>query len=692
MPNRLIHEKSPYLLQHANNPVDWYPWGDEAFEKAKKENKPIFLSIGYSTCHWCHVMAHESFEDPEVAEILNKYFVSIKVDREERPDIDNVYMAFCNALTGRGGWPLSVFMTPDKKPFYAGTYFPKYSRYGITGFIELLRRIAYLWQSSREEIENASENIAKMMHLFYQEKNAVSYEGLSFDELFHRAYESLKASFDPEWGGFSPAPKFPTPHQISFLLRYYKRYGKKEALVMAEKTLMAMAYGGIYDQLGGGFHRYSVDAEWLVPHFEKMLYDQALISTSYLEAFQLTKKKEYLKVAEETLDYVLQEMVSPEGGYYSAVDADSEGKEGEYYLWTSDEIKRVLGSDWEKACLYFGVTEEGDLEGKSVLRKHLERERFFKGKTFDVDIAKEEIEHYRKKLLDERSKRPKPLTDDKILTSWNGLMISTMARAGIITGNYKYVESARKAADFILTHLMDENNNLFRRYREGDVLKEAFLEDYAFFNLGLLELFFVTSESRYLRNAIGIAEVMIEKFWDFEGFGFFFSPKDGEKLIFNAKNLFDGATPSGNSVALEVLTILSQLSGSSRYESLAWEMIKGFWKDIMASPIAHTYFLCAIFRTADQSREIWILTEDEGKAHELRKFIYKDFSPGLLCVVVPERNRGDLSKHLVFLKEMTTKERKTTIYWCEGKTCSEPIDVESFKKKWSEGVQNVSEG
>lgn len=487
--NRLINEKSPYLIQHAYNPINWYPWGEEAFEDAKKEDKPIFLSIGYSTCHWCHVMAHESFEDENVAAILNKFFISIKLDREERPDVDSVYMTVCQALTGSGGWPLTIIMTPNQKPFFAGTYFPKTSRYGMPGLIEILESVATQWKNSKEKLINSSDNILKELGKFFvSESNDTKLS----EKNLKNGYNQLLKSFDIKYGGFSPAPKFPTPHKLMFLLRYYKMYDETNALEMVETTLGSMYRGGLFDHIGYGFSRYSTDDKYLVPHFEKMLYDNALLVISYLEAYEITKNPLYKDISIKSLEYVFRELTSNEGGFYCAQDADSEGEEGKYYVFTPDEIKIILGEeDGNYFNEYYDITDEGNFEGKSI--PNLIKNSNYNKKDEKIDVLAQNI-------LDYRNERYSLHKDDKILTSWNGLMIAALSKAYKVLEDEKYLEYAKKAIDFIYNNLVDSKGRLFARYREKEAKYKAILDDYAFLTYGLIELYESSYEILYLKK------------------------------------------------------------------------------------------------------------------------------------------------------------------------------------------------
>jgi hypothetical protein len=542
--NRLIDETSPYLLQHAHNPVDWYPWGDEAFERAKNEDKPIFLSIGYSTCHWCHVMEKESFENEQIAKTMNEHFVNIKVDREQRPDVDSIYMNAVQ-MTGSGGWPLSVFLTPGGKPFFGGTYFPPKDIYGRPGFERVLLAITDAWKNRRQELIESSNKISEVLTSLTgpTEKEALS------PDMLKSGFDYFKAAFDSVNGGFGPAPKFPQPTNLSMLLSYWHRTNDNQALQMVEKTLDVMAKGGIYDHIGGGFHRYATDGKWLVPHFEKMLYDQALLSKVYIQAYQITGKQEYASTAREIFDYVLRDMTDPEGGFYSAEDADSEGKEGVFYVWEQKEIDAILDKDEAEifsAC--YGVTEKGNFEeNKTILNiaistAELEK-KFDKDHTEIMNI----LSKARSKIFAEREKRIRPHRDDKIITAWNGLMISSLAYGGAALQEEKYIRAAEQAAEFILDSL-HKKGRLMRYYRQNQAIELAFLDDYAFTIMGLLELYEASFDSKWLINAKMLAEEMIKLFADNEHGGFFLTGKDSEKLITRIKPSTDGVIPSGNPI------------------------------------------------------------------------------------------------------------------------------------------------
>ena len=671
--NRLIDEKSPYLVQHADNPVDWYPWGEEAFQRAKKEDKPIFLSIGYATCHWCHVMAHESFGDDDVAGLLNQHFVAIKVDREERPDIDKIYMHVCQSLTGSGGWPLSVFITPEGKPFFAGTYFPKASRLGMPGFMDVLGQVAVMWQNDRASILRSSEAITGAIQ---PDSRTASSQPVSV-ETMKKGYTQLARVFDPVWGGFGAAPKFPTPHNLTSLLRWHKRDGDAEALEMVEITLNAMRNGGIFDQIGFGFHRYSVDSKWLVPHFEKMLYDQALLAIAYLEAHQATGKAAFARVAREVFTYVLRDMTGPDGGFYSAEDADSEGKEGLFYVWTPQEVKEHLGERvGDLFCRFYGISEGGNFEGGlSIPHKRIPVQAFATTGGLDVQELETILEQARKRLFDVREERAHPLKDDKVLTSWNGLMIAALAKGYQVLGDRVYAEAARKAADFIAKNLKDPEGRLLRRYRHGDVAHAGYLDDYAFLVWGLIELYEATFDISWLEEAIALNQEMIDIFWDMEGGGLYFTGTGNEQLITRSKDLYDGALPSGNSVAAMNLLRLGRMTGNVELEKKADEITRAFSRLIQEQPIACTHMLNALGFMIGPSQEI-VIAGDPGleTTQAMVDIIRSKFLPNKVVLLHPDGSDG---KRLVaispFLREMVSAGNQPTVYVCEQYACQTPI-------------------
>ncbi len=626
IPNRLAHEKSPYLLQHAYNPVDWYPWGEEAFEKAKREDKPIFLSLGYSTCHWCHVIERESFEDEEVAAILNEGFVAVKVDREERPDLDGVYMNVCQALTGSGGWPLTVLLTPERTPFFAGTYFPKHARYGKPGLIELLQAVRKMWETERDHLQEAGEKILDSIG----EQMGKSSPGEPGIDLLHSCYRGMEKTFDPLYGGFGQAPKFPVPHQLLFLLRYWKRFQEPHALEMAEKTLLSMYRGGIFDHIGFGFSRYSTDRKWLAPHFEKMLYDNALLSLVYLEAYQATGKTFYAHVSRSVFAYVLREMTSAEGGFYTAEDADSEGVEGKFYLWTPDQVKKVLGEDdGEFFCRLYGISEQGNFEGMSIpnlLAGMLDGGD--KSGERDAPWRNERAESLRRKLFAAREKRIHPFKDDKILTSWNGLMIAALARGGLVLGEEKFTAAAEKAAGFLLKNLRGKEGRLLARYRQGEAAYSAYLDDYAFLVWGLLELYQATFKAGYLEEAIRLNREMLDHFWDTEAGGLFFTARDREENGPAAKEIADTAYPSGNSVAAWNLLRMARLTDNKELQDIAQRQLYAFGGAAARAPQAYAFYLCALDFFLGPPLEIVITAKkDDPAAEEMLGVLRSQYLP-----------------------------------------------------------------
>jgi hypothetical protein len=669
--NKLITEKSPYLLQHAKNPVNWYPWGEEAFEKAKSEDKPIFLSIGYSTCHWCHVMAHESFEDSSVAKFMNETFVSIKVDREERPDIDKIYMTVCQLMTGSGGWPLTIIMTPDKKPFFAGTYFPKDSRFGRIGIIDLIKRIDTLWKNERKQLLESSEKIIFAL----QDMNTESLGNSLTKSVLNNTYSQFSARFDKKNGGFGTFPKFPTPHNLLFLLRYWKRTGDKKALSMVEKTLKQMRMGGIYDQIGFGFHRYSTDSDWLVPHFEKMLYDQSLLTLAYLETYQATNKKEYANTAKEIMTYVLRDMTSPEGAFYSAEDADSEGEEGKFYVWSKKEIEEILGVDKaQNFSKIYNVNVDGNFLDEATKRKtgknilHLQF-----GSAYSLNF---DLESTRKQMFEARKKRIRPHKDDKVLTDWNGLMIATFAKAGYILNEPMYIQTAKNAISFILNQMKNPDGRLLHRYREDEADIPAFLDDYAFLIWGLINLYEATFEIIYLERAISLTEKQLELFWDSSIGAFFFTPKDAESLLARQKESYDGAIPSGNSVSMLNLLRLAQLTGNDDFEKKADLLGRVFADNIRSNPVAHSFMMIAVDYAVGPTYSL-VIAGDEGKedTKSMLNAIRERFLPNKALIYRPSNKINpkidDLSNFVQYFDKF---EGKATAYVCINKTCKAPTN------------------
>lgn len=672
--NHLQNELSPYLLQHKNNPVDWYPWCDEAFELAKNLNKPIFLSIGYSTCHWCHVMEKETFNDPESAKILNEVFVCIKVDREERPDIDAVYMQICQMLTGSGGWPLTIIMTPNKEPFFAGTYFPKNSLHGRIGVIELAQKVKELWQNQPETIVNATKEILIKINKF---ENTYTISGID-DTIFDSAFNELMQSFDNQYGGFSNSIKFPIPHNLTFLLRYFQKSKKNLALQMCEKTLEFMSRGGIYDHIGYGFHRYSTDIYWLVPHFEKMLYDQALLIIAYTEAYQLTKKNDYKRIAEEVIQYVIRDIRSDKGGFYSAEDADSEGEEGKFYLWSYDEIVNNLTNP-EIFIDAFGILPDGNYSennfgksNKNIIHRKKTNEELAK----KYNLAIEEIDTYIKKsltnLLKIRNKRIHPFKDDKILTDWNSLMISALSKAGAVFKNQNYIEFAKSAEEFISKNLITNKGELLHRFRNGKSSINATLDDYAFLIWAEIELYEATLLYQYLEKAKTLTDIMIELFNDKNNGGFFLSSKLEDPLPVKIKEVYDGAMPSGNSVALFNLIRLWKYYQLPEYKRTIEASLSFFSYKLNQNPSAYTHFLSSLLLYFAPSIEIIIVNDKkDDQIQEILNLINEYFIPNKI-IFFKELNCSN--KNFEFLDNYKKINNKPTIYLCSNYSCKKPTD------------------
>ncbi|MFW9909750.1 MAG: thioredoxin domain-containing protein [Candidatus Thorarchaeota archaeon] len=677
--NHLENEKSPYLLQHVNNPVDWYPWGEEAFEKAKNENKPIFLSIGYSTCHWCHVMAHESFEDDEVAALMNDTFVNIKVDREERPDIDKTYMEVAQMMTGRGGWPLTIIMTPEKEPFYADTYIPKQMRYNRPGLMELIPRIRELWTKDRE---NILEVITQVKEALSSSPTPSSGRSLSLDDI-ENAFESFSKRFDERKGGFGRAPKFPSPHNILFLLRYWKRTGDKWALHMVEKTLSEMRLGGIYDQIGFGFHRYSTDSEWLLPHFEKMLYDQAMLILAYTEAYQATGKTEYAQVVQEIVAYLKRDMLSPEGAFYSAEDADSEGEEGKFYLWTHQEITEALPENQAKIfSKAFNIRPEGnymdeatrEFTGKNIphLLQPLERV------ASNIGIECKEIHHLineaRVNLLERRQARVRPHLDDKILTDWNGLMIAALSKASIAFNSEEYLGLAENAVEFLLQTMTDSNGYLLHRYRDGDAAINGFLDDYAFLIWGLIELYFASFKTEYIEHALRMSNIMLEKFWSSVDGAFNFSSSDSEELLYKQIEAYDGAIPSGNSVALFNFVRLGRMLGDSDFESIAEKIGSRFSETVERSIGGFSMLLAAVDFAIGPTYEVVIAGDPQlNDTQEMIASLAKSYMPNMTILLRgTAKQKEALAKLAPYTKYHEPIKGKATAHVCVEQNCKLP--------------------
>jgi len=741
--NRLRSEKSPYLLAHAHNPVQWYPWGDEAFEAALKQDRPVFLSIGYSTCHWCHVMARESFEDEGVASLMNRTFICIKVDREERPDIDQIYMSAAQAMTGRGGWPLTIIMTPDKKPFFAATYIPKTGRFGQAGMMEIIPQITELWANRRGDLLKLADSV--MDHLKQVESgspeimssessepsessetapsNAASHDAgglqagrqkrgdLPDGALLKSGYAALASIYDSKNGGFGSAPKFPAPHNLLFLLRYWKRYREDQALKMVEETLLAMRMGGIYDHVGFGFHRYSTDGQWLVPHFEKMLYDQALMTMAFTEAYQATGKEEYAKTAGEILEYVLRDMTAPEGCFFSAEDADSEGMEGRFYLWTSEELKEILdASEFRLMIRLYDIYESGNYEnGKNILRQTIRLQSAASALQINEKELLLRVEKIREKLFESRQKRVRPNRDDKILTDWNGLMIAALAKAAQAFEDDRYAKAAAKAADFILRQMLTDDGRLLHRYL-GEAGIEGNLDDYAFFVWGLIDLYETVFDARYLKAALQLNWSMMQHFRDDVHGGLFFTPDDGEALPLRKKEYYDAAIPCGNSVALQNALRLSHMTGSTELEALAWDLARAFFSTKGKEAPGHFMMLSSLDYAFGPSSQIVIAgclndAVTSGMLRAIRSRFLPNKSVLLVCedmadvtngtdakeatdakgasgvAEVPEiqeiayaaesgAGRNVIQKIAPFTEKMNRKDGKTAAFVCTGQTCS----------------------
>jgi uncharacterized protein len=677
--NRLINEKSPYLLQHAHNPVDWHPWGREAFEKAERENKPVFLSIGYSTCHWCHVMERESFEDEDVAALMNSLFISIKVDREERPDLDNLYMTVCQMLTGAGGWPLTIIMTPDKRPFFAGTYIPKSTRFGRMGLLELVPRISELWTRGRRNVLDSADKVVEALKGLESPAPGEDLDSGVLD----RAYNELTHSFDRLHGGFGSAPKFPSPHNLLFLLRYWKRTGRKEALDMTAQTISSMHQGGIYDQIGFGFHRYSTDREWLVPHFEKMLYDQALIAIACLEVHQATGKDYYSRIAREIFVYIMRDMTSPEGGFYSAEDADSEGEEGRFYLWEEKEVLDILGkTDGELFMKFFSMKKEGNFRDESTGRaRGVNIPHMSNGPLRDMEDLKlnagaieDEIISFRQLLFNVREKRPHPYKDDKILTDWNGLMIAALARGSQVLGDKTCLDAAVRSAGFILNYMRKPDGRLLHRYRDGEAAIPAHLDDYAFLIWGLIELYEACFDAFFLKTAMELNQDMISFFWDNDKGGFFFTASDAEKLLMRKKEAYDAAVPSGNAVAMLNILRLARFTGRTELDEKAAQIGRAFSSQVQHTPSAHSFFMTAVDFALGPAYEI-VISGGSGSSDtlEMLSSLRKSFIPNKSVILRPmDVAEPPIDNLAEFVSAHGSKNDRATAYVCLSNACKSP--------------------
>ena len=681
-PNQLIDETSPYLRQHAYNPVRWHPWNREALDRARREDLPILLSVGYSACHWCHVMERESFESTQIAAIMNEHFVNIKVDREERPDLDEIYMSAVQAMIGSGGWPMTVFLTPELKPFYGGTYYPPEDRYGRPGFPTVLRAVSDHYRTQRDKVEEQAGRLVDLLQQNAQvltrgEESSPDDAAPDYEAWWAAAFAQLKQSYDAKYGGFGGAPKFPGSMNLALLLRYHQKTGDGEALQMVEHTLQQMANGGMYDHLGGGFHRYSVDERWLAPHFEKMLYDNALLTWVYLEAFQQTGGQFYRSVSEETLDYVLREMSSPEGGYCSTQDADSEGEEGKFFVWHPAEVEEVLGEAASRLfCRYYDITPEGNFEGGSSIL-HVDTNLPQLARFLRVDDAelKEVVQAGKAKLFEVRARRVAPGRDDKIIVAWNGLMISAMAQGYRILGNQEYLESSRAAATFILEEMVVDGE-LLHSYKDGVARLKAYQDDYACFANGLLDLYEASFEVRWLSEARTLTDAMIERFWDDEQGGFFYTEADAEDLIVRTKNPYDNATPSGNSVGTLALLRLAVLTGIESYRERA-AMTLGMSKELIArSPTSCAQMLCALYFFEQTPLEVAVV----GSAEEGEPFLRAlndRFQPGKVVTGWNQAEEGgaDIVRLVPLLEGKIDGREGVTAYVCRNSVCSSPVNT-----------------
>ena len=676
--NRLAKETSPYLLQHKHNPVDWYAWGEEALQRARREDRPILLSIGYSACHWCHVMERESFEDEATARLMNEHFVCIKVDREERPDLDMIYMNAVQIMTGSGGWPLNIFLTPSLKPFYGGTYFPPDERHGMPSFRAVLERVARAYREQRGKVDASGEQI--LSYVDQMSRVEASREMLT-DDLLLAALQDFKIRFDERFGGWGGAPKFPDAAGIGLLFRIHRRLHSPEALRMAERTLEKMALGGIYDQIGGGFHRYATDSRWLVPHFEKMLYDNALLTPAYLEGFQITRNPLFERIARETLDYVARDMTSPEGAFYSAEDADSEGEEGKFYVFTPEEVSSVLGEEAARAfCALYDVRPGGNWEGKSILNQPRPEEA-----AQELKIPAERLEaiaaEAKPRLLADRAKRVRPLRDDKILTSWNGLMISAFARGSQVLGEPAYLEAARRAARFVLGTMKTDRGELLRTFRLGRARLSGCLDDYVFTVAALLDLYESDFDPAWIREARALMDLALERFWDKDEGAFFFTPADQPDLVLRSKTGYDGALPAGNSVAALALLRLKGLTGEESYADRAVAILRAYRQPMEQMPAAFHALMWSLDYYLDGGREVAILWRVPGEERPFLDAVRRSFTPNKVVAAAAESDLGKVEEVVPLLSGKTAMGGKPTGYVCENFHCKAPAtDVEMFAK------------
>ena len=667
--NRLIHETSPYLLQHAHNPVDWYPWSEEAFEKAKKENKPVLLSIGYSACHWCHVMERESFENEKIAALMNELFVNIKVDREERPDLDEIYMNAVQMLTGRGGWPMTMFLTPEGKPFYGGTYFPPEDRQGMPGFPRILQGVA---QAYRERPADVEKSVAQILETLHHMAESQPSENDFAPGIIAESCEKIARAYDSENGGLGQAPKFPNPGVYELFLRYYSESGDERYLTMVAQTLSKMAQGGIYDHVGGGFHRYSVDAKWLVPHFEKMLYDNAQLLRIYSQAYLITREPLYKTVVEESARYLLREMHQPEGGFYSTQDADSEGEEGKFFVWTLAEIDALLGAeDGEVFARMYDVTEDGNFEEKNILHPILtvdQANKFFRKEKSEIEAL---IARTKEKLFTAREKRIKPFRDEKIIAAWNGLLLSGLAEAIKITGASSCLEASRRTVEFIFGRMF-RDGYLLHVYKDGQAKLRGYLDDYAFVALGLLDLYEVLLDRSLIDRAMELADIMLREFWDERGGGLFYTGKSHQPLISRAKPVFDASIPSGNAIAAQLLLRLYHLVGAEDYHTRAETILRSYYDAMVSQPFGFAHMLCALDQYLHPAKEIVIVGErSDARTTDLIKEIHSLYLPNkAVLIFAPGESLEKVSPLMVGKQQI---DGRPTAYVCQNFTCSAPV-------------------
>jgi uncharacterized protein YyaL (SSP411 family) len=672
MPNRLADETSPYLLQHKDNPVDWYPWGPEALERARAEDRPILLSVGYSACHWCHVMEHESFEDPATAAIMNELYVNIKVDREERPDIDSIYMGAVQQMTGHGGWPMTVFITPGGAPFYGGTYYPPQPRHGLPSFQQILLAVSEAWRERRADVEHSAEHMIEAL----RQSSAVRASIATLDSsLLERAFRSLASRFDLSWGGMAGAPKFPQPLTLELVLRTWKRTGNAEAMRFLDVTLRRMAAGGMYDHVAGESARYSVDAHWLVPHFEKMLYDNALLARLYIHAWLATGDDAHRAVAEDVLAWVTREMTSPEGGFYSALDADSEGEEGRFYVWTTDEIDTIVGAgDGPLVRAYYGVTEAGNFEGRNILHAWRSMDDVAAEQGVSPERLREALDRARPRLYEERAKRVWPGRDDKVLTSWNAMMLHAFAEAARAFESDEYRRIAVASAEFLVGRLRTEDGRLARTYKDGRAKIPGFLEDHALLAEALIAVYEATWDARWLREARTLADQVLESFWDEEQGAFFDTAADAEPLVIRPRELFDSATPSGNSAAVNALLRLAELLGEERYSRVARRVLEALGDTMTRAPAGFGHLLCALdFHLATPVEVAFVGTPGDAETDALLRVVSHAYLPNTVTALRRPDETDDDVQQIPLLRGRTATEGRPTAYVCERFACQQPV-------------------